>query len=222
MPDEEISVATALTNYDEVKSEILETYSDILAKTKENDFFKEFTDNVQSAIDNLAISDEKKADAMISLYAQLANSTVSRSFDQAIILVDKSMKLLKEANLLDKDLDIKTEQYNELKESVEDRKQKRTHEVGNLTKQGELLAEQVKKLKEEILYVIAQKDSMLEQVNYNNMIKAMDSMADMIGTVGAGGLKPTPKMFEIFFELNKLLSGIIIPLGTADLTVTKA
>ena len=75
---------------------------------------------------------------------------------------------------------------------------------------------------EDKLYVIAQKISMQEQVGHNKIIKAMDAMADMIGTLGAGGLKPSIKMFEIFFTLNKLLTDIAVPTATADLTITKA
>ena len=63
---------------------------------------------------------------------------------------------------------------------------------------------------------------MQEQVEHNKIIKAMDAMADMIGTLGAGGLKPSTKMFEIFFTLNHLLTNVTAPTASADLTITKA
>ena len=114
------------------------------------------------------------------------------------------------------------EQINEMKESVLDRQQKRPVEVANLTKQGTLIDAQVAKMLEDKLYVIAQKISMQEQVEHNKIIKAMDAMADMIGTLGAGGLKPSTKMFEILFTLNHLLTNVTAPTASADLTITKA
>lgn len=128
----------------------------------------------------------------------------------------------KQALKLDEEIDLIVEQINEMKESVLDRQQKRPVEVANLTKQGTLIDAQEAKILEDKLYVIAQKISMQEQVGHNKIIKAMDAMADMIGTLGAGGLKPSTKMFEIFFTLNKLLTDIAAPTATADLTITKA
>jgi len=107
----------------------------------------------------------------------------------------------------------------ELQESILDRQQKRPVEVANLTKQGQLLDKQVAKLAEDILYIVAQKTSMLEQVQHNKIIKAMDSMGDMIGTLGAGGLVPGAAMFEVYFKLNKSLTNAELP---TNYTVTKA
>lgn len=212
-------MSTALTNYDEIKTEVKTLYKELLTEAKDNDFFVETKNNIQEAINSLAISDEKKADALIAMYAQLASVTVSKTFDQAIIIIDKATKLPKELLEMDKKIDIATQQELELQESILDRQQKRPVEVANLTKQGQLLDKQVAKLEEDILYIVAQKTSMLEQVGHNKIIKAMDSMGDMIGTLGAGGLVPGAAMFEVYFELNKSLTNSKLP---TNYTVTKA
>lgn len=212
-------MSTALTNYDEIKTEVKTLYKELLTEAKDNDFFVETKNNIQEAINSLAISDEKKADALIAMYAQLASVTVSKTFDQAIIIIDKATKLPKELLEMDKKIDIATQQELELQESILDRQQKRPVEVANLTKQGQLLDKQVAKLEEDILYIVAQKTSMLEQVGHNKIIKAMDSMGDMIGTLGAGGLVPGAAMFEVYFELNKSLTNLKLP---TNYTVTKA
>lgn len=212
-------MSTALTNYDEIKTEVKTLYKELLTEAKDNDFFVETKNNIQEAINSLAISDEKKADALIAMYAQLASVTVSKTFDQAIVIIDKATKLPKELLEMDKKIDIATQQELELQESILDRQQKRPVEVANLTKQGQLLDKQVAKLEEDILYIVAQKTSMLEQVGHNKIIKAMDSMGDMIGTLGAGGLVPGAAMFEVYFELNKSLTNSKLP---TNYTVTKA
>lgn len=112
---------------------------------------------------------------------------------------------------LDEEIDLVVEQINEMKQSILDRQEKRPIEVANLTKQGNLIDEQVAKINEDKLYVIAQKTSMIEQVEHNKSIKAMDSMADMIGTLGAGGLKPSSEMFKVYFTLNKKLTTVELP-----------
>lgn len=212
-------MSTALNNYDEIKTEVKTLYKELLTEAKENDFFLETKNNIQEAINSLAISDEKKADALIAMYAQLASVTVSKTFDQAIIIIDKATKLPKELLEMDKKIDIATAQEEELQESILDRREKRPVEVANLTKQGQLLDKQVAKLAEDILYIVAQKTSMLEQVQHNKIIKAMDSMGDMIGTIGAGGLVPGAAMFEVYFKLNKSLTNAELP---TNYTVAKA
>lgn len=212
-------MSTELNTYDEIKTEVKTLYKELLTEAKDNDFFVETKSNIEEAINSLAISDEKKADALIAMYAQLASVTVSKTFDQAIIILDKAAKLPKELTEMDKKIDIATQQELELQESILDRQQKRPVEVANLTKQGQLLDKQIEKLTEDILYIVAQKTSMLEQVGHNKIIKAMDSMGDMIGTLGAGGLVPGAAMFEVYFELNKSLTNSKLP---TNYTVTKA
>lgn len=125
----------------------------------------------------------------------------------------------KQVERLDKEILLLDAQEDEMQESILDRQQKRPVEVANLTKQGTLIDGQVAKMAEDKLYVIAQKNSMLDQVEHNKSIKAMDSMADMIGTLGAGGLVPNAEMFKVYFTLNKNLTTVALP---TSYTVSKA
>ena len=232
-------------------SDTIAVYGKLLEVTADNKFYKDTLTSIQSSLETLSITDEKKSEMIVLLNSNLATSTISKTMDQATIICDKASKINLENTLLQKQIDkidneidisnqtiakdliIKEKQANrldgeialldaqedEMQESVLDRKEKRPVEVANLTKQGTLIDGQVAKLVEDKLYVIAQKTSMIEQVGHNKIIKAMDSMGDMIGTLGAGGLIPSSAMFGVYFRLNKLLSGENEP---ANYTVTKA
>lgn len=235
-------------------NEVTNVYDKLLTKTATNIFYTNTKSNIEDSLNILSISDEKKAEMLITLESNLAASTISKAMDQSIIIVDKTSKIAlenallqkqidveqknielknaqitsiskddtikdKQASKLDEEIDLVIEQKNEMKESVLDRQQKRPVEVANLTKQGALIDGQVSKINEDKLYVIAQKTSMLEQVGHNKIIKAMDSMADMIGTLGAGGLIPSSEMFKIYFTLNKNLTTVDLP---TNYNVTKA
>lgn len=195
----------------EIVKQVKTTYQELLSETIKNEFYITTLSNIATAVENLSISEEKKSEAVISFYSQMSSETLTKTFDQAILLVERSHKLPKELDKLDKDIDISTEQENELKESILDRQLKRPIEVANLTKQGTLIDGQVSKIIEDTLYVIAQKTSMLEQVGHNKIIKAMDSMGDMIGTIGAGGLVPSASMFGVYFSLNQQLTNVTAP-----------
>ena len=125
----------------------------------------------------------------------------------------------KQVERLDKEILLLDAQEDEMQQSILDRQQKRPVEVANLTKQGTLIDGQIAKMTEDKLYVIAQKTSMIEQVSHNKIIKAMDSMGDMIGTLGAGGLIINSAMFGVYFRLNKLLTNQDEP---TSYSVTKA
>lgn len=202
---------TIVFNNEEVVTQVKSTYQELLTETIKNEFYSKTLANITAAVENLAISEEKKAESLILFYSQMSSETLTKTFDQAILLVERSHKLPKELDKLDKDIDISTEQENELKESILDRQLKRPIEVANLTKQGTLIDNQVSKMIEDTLYVIAQKTSMLEQVEHNKIIKAMDSMGDMIGTIGAGGLVPSTSMFGVYFSLNQQLTSVTAP-----------
>jgi len=195
----------------EIVKQVKTTYQELLSETIKNEFYITTLSNIATAVENLSISEEKKSEAVISFYSQMSSETLTKTFDQAILLVERSHKLPKELDKLDKDIDISTEQENELKESILDRQLKRPVEVANLTKQGTLIDGQVSKIIEDTLYVIAQKTSMLEQVEHNKIIKAMDSKGDMIGTIGAGGLVPSASMFGVYFSLNQQLTNVTAP-----------
>lgn len=150
--------------------------------------------------------------------AQIQSMNIEDGIKQAQNVKDLAIKD-KQAQRLDKEILLLDAQEDEMQESILDRQQKRPVEVANLTKQGTLIDGQVAKMTEDKLYVIAQKISMLDQVEHNKSIKAMDSMADMIGTLGAGGLVPNAEMFKVYFTLNKNLTTVALP---TSYTVSKA
>jgi hypothetical protein len=67
-------------------------------------------------------------------------------------------------------------------------------------------------------YVQEQEVQLINSVNYNNQIKALDSLADTYGTFGAGGLTLSPDMWSTYFGIVEDLSGQLAPTST---TVTK-
>ncbi len=206
----------SLSINDEKKAEMLITLNSNLAAS-----------TISKAMDQSIIIVDKAGKIPLEnslLQAQInsENKTIELKTAQIASIGKDNIIKDKQALKLDEEIDLVVEQINEMKESVLDRQQKRPVEVANLTKQGTLIDAQVAKMLEDKLYVIAQKISMQEQVEHNKIIKAMDAMADMIGTLGAGGLKPSAKMFEIFFTLNHLLTNVTAPTASADLTITKA
>ena len=206
----------SLSINDEKKAEMLITLNSNLAAS-----------TISKAMDQSIIIVDKAGKIPLEnslLQAQInsENKTIELKTAQIASIGKDNIIKDKQALKLDEEIDLVVEQSNEMKESILDRQQKRPVEVANLTKQGTLIDAQVAKMLEDKLYVIAQKISMQEQVEHNKIIKAMDAMADMIGTLGAGGLKPSTKMFEIFFTLNKLLTNVAAPTAAADLTITKA
>lgn len=206
----------SLSINDEKKAEMLVTLNSNLAAS-----------TISKAMDQSIIIVDKAGKIPLEnslLQAQInsENKTIELKTAQIASIGKDNIIKDKQALKLDEEIDLVVEQINEMKESVLDRQQKRPVEVANLTKQGTLIDAQVAKMLEDKLYVIAQKISMQEQVEHNKIIKAMDAMADMIGTLGAGGFKPSTKMFEIFFTLNHLLTNVTAPTASADLTITKA
>jgi len=85
---------------------------------------------------------------------------------------------------------------------------------------------QLGKLDAEIAFTNTQKDELIASVSWNNKIKSLDSYADMIGTMGAGGLKITTSMWTYFFNMvSNLHNGINSQTGLtnpSDTTITKA
>ena len=74
-----------------------------------------------------------------------------------------------------------------------------------LDEQEELLQKQIDKLVADKLFVETQTTELTESVNFNNKIKALDSMGDMIGTMGAGSLTITEEMWTFYFNMIREL-----------------
>lgn len=179
------------------------------------------TSTISKTMDQATILCDKAS--KINLENSLLQKQIDNIDNEILVRNSQNAKDLlikdKQVARLDKEIMLLDAQEDEAQESVLDRRAKRPVEVANLTKQGTLIDGQIAKMTEDKLYVIAQKESMLEQVQHNKIIKAMDSMGDMIGTLGAGGLVPNSAMFGVYFRLNKLLTNETEP---GNYTITKA
>lgn len=209
---------TSLENYDDIKKEVISLYRELLQTSKENEFLKQMNEQTLEALNHLSISDEEKSKALIAIHTATTEQTLTKTFEQALLIINAGAKLPKEVEELDAKIDLIQEQKIEVNASVLDRNAKRGPEVTILGKQALLIDEQIKKLKKDIEYVDAQKNAMLEQVDDNKIIKAMDSMGETIGTLGNGGIKVPQKLFEVYLEQNQILTGIE---KTGDTTLTK-
>lgn len=74
-----------------------------------------------------------------------------------------------------------------------------------LDEQEELLQKQIAKLVADTTFVSTQTQELSDSVLYNNRIKAIDSMGDMIGTMGAGGLVISTDMWAFYFLMIREL-----------------
>lgn len=169
------------------------------------------------------ISGEDKAKAItsyvttmmeISVNAQIQGKLTASTIevnDKQIEDIASTIKVREEQS--SKDLEVKNsqiaklvEETNLIKEHIKDRTEKRPKELSNLTKQGTLLDKQANKLESDKNYVDNQSTQLSNQVEHNKLIKAMDSIGDTYGTLGAGGLRVTASMWQTYFNLNKQLT----------------
>lgn len=199
---------TSLENYDDIKKEVISLYGELLQTSKENEFLKQMNEQTLEALNGLSISDAEKSKALIAIHTATTEQTLTKTFEQALLIINTGVKLPKEVEEMDAKIDLIQEQKTEVGESILDRQSKRGPEVAILGKQALLIDEQINKLKKDIEYVDAQKDAMLEQVDDNKIIKAMDSMGETIATLGNGGIRVPQKLFEIYLEQNQILTGI--------------
>lgn len=204
--------------YEDYKQEINNIYKELLEEASKNNFFVETLKRSTDALNSLSISEEKKAEFTISLYAQNTELTLSRTFEQALAILEKCLKLPKELEELDNKVDLIEAQKDEVLVQTRDKANKSPIEIEVLKKQKDLITKQIEKLQKDIDYVVSQKEKMEEQVGDNKIIKAMDSMADMISTLGTGGLVLPQTAMEVFFQLNKKLTNVEVP---EDLTLKK-
>ena len=211
-------MVTALETYDDIKEEVKKLYGELLAVSEDNEFLKKMNEQTVKSLNDLSISDEEKAKVLITIHTNTTEQTLTKTFDQALIIIDKGAKLAKELEEMDAKIDLIQEQKTEVGEAILDRQLKRTPEVTILNKQALLIDEQINKLKKDIDYIDAQKDAMIEQVADNKIIKAMDSMGETIGTLGNGGIRVPTKLFEVYLEQNQMLTNIS---KAGDTTLTK-
>jgi hypothetical protein len=93
-------------------------------------------------------------------------------------------------------------------------------EIATGTKDNKIAmaTQQLAKLTAEASYIDEQETQLINSVNYNNKIKALDSLADTYGTFGAGGLTVSSDMWNTYFSIVADLSTATAPTST---TVTK-
>ena len=209
---------TSLENYDDIKKEVISLYGELLQTSKENEFLKQMNEQTLESLNGLSISDAEKSKALIAIHTATTEQTLTKTFEQALLIINTGVKLPKEVEEMDAKIDLIQEQKTEVGESILDRQSKRGPEVAILGKQALLIDEQINKLKKDIEYVDAQKDAMLEQVDDNKIIKAMDSMGETIATLGNGGIRVPAKLFQVYLELNEMLTTVD---KTGDTTLTK-
>jgi phenylalanyl-tRNA synthetase alpha subunit len=135
------------------------------------------------------IKNRDKAQLVAGLMAKLTNVLTVNAMQQAQIMTDRQFKLKYELG----SLCAKTE------------KDKFDAKVAcaTLDTKIELSQAQTKKTINEADFINEQRVQLIKGVLYNNKIKAMDSMGDMFGTLGAGGLAPTKEMWDTYFTLNR-------------------
>ena len=56
---------TIVFNNEEVVTQVKSTYQELLTETIKNEFYSKTLANITAAVDNLAISEEKKAESLI-------------------------------------------------------------------------------------------------------------------------------------------------------------
>ena len=74
-----------------------------------------------------------------------------------------------------------------------------------LDEQEELLQAQIAKTAADTSFTTTQQEELIASVGYNNKIKALDSMGDMIGTMGAGALVVDDNMWSFYFAMVREL-----------------
>jgi len=132
----------------------------------------------------------------------------------------KALEVLKRNELMDKQIQTEVNKALDVISSTAVRDAQSAQDIINKQAQKILIDKQVLKLVEDTLFTAQQKAELIRSVDFNNKIKALDSYADMIGTMGAGGLIVSSNMWSTLFKMiNDLNNAATIPEST---TVVKA
>lgn len=93
-------------------------------------------------------------------------------------------------------------------------------DVASATQQTKIdqVEAQLAKVEAETSYIDEQETQLINSVNFNNQIKAIDALGDTYGTFGAGGLTVSADMWATYFGLINDLTGTAAPTST---TVSK-
>lgn len=139
-------------------------------------------------------------DAYARVYMSMAQSAMGQAINFALAKRNTELK----ADMAEQDLGIKEDE----------------NYVSNLTKDNKvsMVASQLAKIQAETSYIDEQETQLENSVNFNNKIKALDSLADTYGTFGAGGLTVSSDMWNTYFSIVSDLATATAPTST---TVTK-
>lgn len=142
---------TLLTNYDQIKDEVKKLYAELLTVSKENEFLKEMNKQTIESLNGLCISDEEKAKALIAIHTSNTEQTISKTFEQALLIIDKATKLPKEVLELDARVSLLATQKQEVEQSITDRTTKLPKEIEEMDAKIDLLQEQKSEVNQAVL-----------------------------------------------------------------------
>lgn len=149
-------------------------------------------------------------------FAGAVSNVIAAAMENAI----RSLQVIKTNELIDAQIATEQKKMLDVISTTAVRDANSAVDVINKGKQGVLYDKQALKLIADTLFVEKQTLELGNSVLFNNNIKALDSYADMIGTMGAGGLVISSDMWSKFFAMVQSLneSGV----APANPTVVKA
>ena len=170
----------------------------------------------------------------IALKAEQIAMSVKQQDTETAKALDISSSTAVRYSQSSKDLDIKYQQ--ELSEKIKNGNVSITHTYDEET--GEVLTTtygtgtsksvyeaQIEKIISEKILVNSQTTELARSVKFNNQIKALDSYADMIGTMGAGGLVVSVSMWKTLKSMIKSLNDgtttVTYPADDDEFTIVK-
>ena len=133
---------TSLQNYDDIKKEVISLYGELLQTSKENEFLKQMNEQTLEALNYLSISDEEKSKALIAIHTATTEQTLTKTFEQALLIINAGAKLPKEVEELDARVSLISTQEDEVKQSIIDRETKLPKEIEELDAKIDLIQEQ--------------------------------------------------------------------------------
>lgn len=148
-------------------------------------------------------------------FAGAVSTVIAAAMENSI----RSLQVIKTNQLLDAQIATELNKAIDVASTTAVRNSNSNADIINKTKQGVLLDKQALKLIVDTLFVEKQTLELGRSVEFNNNIKALDSYADMIGTMGAGGLVISSDMWSTLFAMIQVLNANgSIPTST---TITK-
>ena len=135
-------------------------------------------------------------------FAGAVSNVIASAMENSI----RSLQVIKTNELIDAQIATERKRTLDVVSTTAVRDANSTVDVINKGKQGLLYDKQALKLIADTLFVEKQTLELGRSVEFNNNIKALDSYADMIGTMGAGGLVISSDMWTTFFEMVHALN----------------